>query len=194
MKKEDLIEQGLTEDQAKFVMAEHGKTVTTLNSQITTLQQSETELKNQVNKRDADLKKIQKDNSDNDALKQQIKDLQKENSDQEAKHQEQLVALQKTTALNALLSESKAKNPKAVAALLDNEKIIFKDGELSGVKEQIEELKKSDAYLFDLGTKPSSYNPAAGKTSFGTDDFTIAAKEKGFNMTEFLKSKTEENE
>ena len=33
MKKEDLIEQGLTEDQAKFVMAEHGKTVTTLNSQ-----------------------------------------------------------------------------------------------------------------------------------------------------------------
>ncbi|ELS0476240.1 TPA: hypothetical protein IUT93_000475 [Enterococcus faecalis] len=194
MKKEDLIEQGLTEDQAKFVMAEHGKTVTTLNSQITTLQQSETELKNQVNKRDADLKKIQKDNSDNDALKQQIKDLQKENSDQEAKYQEQLVALQKTTALNALLSESKAKNPKAVAALLDNEKIIFKDGELSGVKEQIEELKKSDAYLFDLGTKPSGYNPTAGKASFNTNDFTTAAKEKGFNMTEFLKSKTEENE
>lgn len=43
MKKEDLIALGLTEDQAKSVMTEHGKTVTTLNAQITTLQASEKE-------------------------------------------------------------------------------------------------------------------------------------------------------
>ncbi|MDR0027157.1 phage scaffolding protein [Enterococcus faecalis] len=192
MKKEDLIEQGLTEDQAKFVMAEHGKIVTTLNSQITTLQQSETELKNQVNKRDADLKKLQKDNSDNDALKQQIKDLQKENSEQEEKYQEQLISFQKSAALNALLSESKAKNPKAVTALLDDEKIIFKDGELSGVQEQIEALKESDSYLFDLGTKQGSYNPSSGQATKNYASFEEAMKEN--DVEGFLRQQVESEE
>lgn len=162
MKKEDLIAQGLTEEQAKYVMAEHGKTVTTLNSQVATLQQSETDLKSQLSSRDKDLAKLQKDNKDNEELKTQIDTLKTQYKDLEKTSAENLTKIQRESALNTLLTESKVKNPKAVAALLDNDTIVFKDGQLSGAKEQIEALQKSDAYLFDLGTKQGAYNPTGG--------------------------------
>lgn len=165
MKREELKKLGLSDEQVDAVMAQHGQTVQSLNTQIATLQQSETELKTQVSKNAEDLKKLQKDNSDNEELKKQLKELQKENAEQETKYQESLTKVQRDTALSALLTEAKVKNPKAVAALLNDEKIIFKDGELSGAKEQIDALQKSDAYLFDLGTKPGGYNPPAGQAT-----------------------------
>lgn len=192
MKREELKKLGLTDEQVEAVMASHGQTVQGLNNQISTLQQSEKDLKEQVDKRDADLKKIQKDNSDNDALKQQIKNLQKENSEQETKYQEKLVGIQRDAALNTLLAESKVKNPKAVAALLDSEKIVFKDGELSGAKEQIEALQKSDGYLFDLGTKQGGYDPKGGKATNNYKDFD-EAMEKG-DIDGFLKQQIESEE
>jgi len=192
MKKEDLIAQGLTEEQVKFVMAEHGKTVTTLKGQISTLETSETTLTKQLSDRDADLRKLQKDNTDNDALKEQIKTLQQNYKDLEKSNAEKLVGIQRDNALTQLLSESKAKNPKAVAALLDQEKIVFKDGELSGAKEQLEALKKSDAYLFDLGTKAGGYDPAGGKpvTKYASFD---EAMEKG-DIDGFLQQQIESEE
>lgn len=195
MKREDLKKQGLTDEQIEAVMALHGQTVQPLNDQIATLSASETELKKQNAKHTSDLKQLQKDNSDNEELKQQIKDLQKENSNQETKYQEQLVQVQRSAALDNLLAGSKVKNPKAVAALLDQEKIVFKDGELSGAKEQIESLQKSDGYLFDLGKKQGGYNPPSGRAQNISDNLEEAMKDKDFNMTEFLKTqKAKEND
>lgn len=192
MKKEDLIALGLTEDQAKSVMTEHGKTVTTLNAQITTLQASEKELQTQALKHASDLKALQKNTGDNDELKQQIKDLQKENSDNETKYQESLTAIQRDSALNEALTTAKVKNSKAVAALLDNDKIIFKDGQLSGVTEQIEALKKSDAYLFDLGKRQGSYKPSAGSATENYATFEEAMAKD--DIDGYLKQKIESEE
>ena len=192
MKKEDLIAQGLTEEQAKYVMAEHGKTVTTLNSQVATLQQSETDLKSQLSSRDKDLAKMQKDNKDNEELKTQIDTLKNQYKDLEKTSAENLTKIQRESALSALLSESKVKNPKAVAALLDNDTIVFKDGQLSGAKEQIEALQKSDAYLFDLGTKQGAYNPPAGQAATNYASFE-EAMEKG-DVDGYIKQQMESEE
>lgn len=192
MKREELKKLGLSDEQMDAVMAAHGQTVQSLNTQLATLQQSETELKNQVSKNAEDLKKLQKDNSDNEELKKQLKELQKENAAQEEKYQESLTKVQRDSALSALLAEAKVKNPKAVAALLDDEKIVFKDGELSGAKEQIESLQKSDAYLFDLGTKQSGYNPSAGQAATNYASFD-EAMEKG-DVDGFLRQQIESEE
>lgn len=192
MKREELKKLGLSDEQVDVVMAQHGQTVQSLNTQIATLQQSETELKNQVSKNAEDLKKLQKDNSDNEELKKQLKELQKENAAQEEKYQESLAKVQRDSALSALLAEAKVKNPKAVAALLDDEKIVFKDGELSGAKEQIESLQKSDAYLFDLGTKQGGYNPSAGQPATNYASFD-EAMEKG-DVDGFLRQQIESEE
>lgn len=191
MKKEELIELGLSEEQAKTVMAEHGRTVTTLNAQISTLQASEKELQSQAAKHAEDLKVLQKNAGTSEELKQQIKQLQKENSDKEQQYQQELIDIQRNSALNQVLTESKVKNVKAVAALLDNDAITFKDGQLIGAKEQLENLMKTDTYLFDLGTKPGSYNPAGGE-SVTTLSFE-EAMEKG-DLDSYLKQKIESEE
>lgn len=193
MKREELKQLGLTDEQVEAVIASHGQTVQSLNSQIATLEQSETDLQAQVAKHAGDLKKLQKNTGDNEELKQQIRELQKENAEQEENYQKSLTKVQRDSALNALLTESKVKNPKAVAALLDDEKIIFKDGELSGAKEQIEALQTSDAYLFDLGKKSGGYDPAGG----GAPEKTYGSFEeamKAGDVDTFLQQQMESEE
>lgn len=162
MKREDLKKLGLEDDAIESVMKLHGQTVNGLQEQVTALQASEANLKSQNEKHEKDLKTLQKDNDDNETLKQTIKDLQKQNADAKAGYEEQLVGMQRDSAIEKALATSGAKNTKAVKALLDADKIVFKDGELSGLAEQLEAYKQSDPYMFDLGTKPDGYEPAGG--------------------------------
>lgn len=162
MKREDLKKLGLEDEAIESVMKLHGQTVNGLQEQVTTLQASEANLKSQNEKHEKDLKTLQKDNDDNETLKQTIKDLQKQNADAKAGYEKQLVGMQRDSAIEKALATSGAKNTKAVKALLDADKIVFKDGELSGLSEQLEAYKQSDPYMFDLGTKPDGYEPAGG--------------------------------
>lgn len=162
MKREDLKKLGLEDEAIESVMKLHGQTVNGLQEQVTTLQASEANLKSQNVKHEKDLKTLQKDNGDNETLKQTIKDLQKQNADAKAEFEQQLVGMQRDSAIEKALATSGAKNTKAVKALLDADKIVFKDGELSGLAEQLEAYKQSDPYMFDMGTKPEGYEPAGG--------------------------------
>ena len=61
--------------------------------------------------------------------------------------------MQKTTLnyeIEKALICTKAKNQKAVRSLLDNEKITFADGKVAGLQEQLEALRESDSYLFEI--------------------------------------------
>lgn len=162
MKREDLKKLGLEDEAIESVMKLHGQTVNGLQEQVTALQASEANLKSQNVKHEKDLKTLQKDNGDNETLKQTIKDLQKQNADAKAEFEQQLVGMQRDSAIEKALATSGAKNTKAVKALLDADKIVFKDGELSGLAEQLEAYKQSDPYMFDMGKKPEGYEPAGG--------------------------------
>lgn len=192
MKKEDLLALNIDEDTAKKIMEMHGATVTKAKAEVDEKNVTIADLQSQLTSRDKDLKKLQKDNGDNEALKTQISDLQQQYKDLEKSSAEKLVAIQRESALNNLLAEAKVKNPKAVAALLDQDKIVFKDGELSGAKEQVVALQKSDSYLFDLGKKQGGYNPPAGSASTNYASFE-EAMEKG-DIDGFLRQQVEESE
>lgn len=60
---------------------------------------------------------------------------------------------EKNTAINQAISNAKGKNTKAILALVDSDKITYKDGKLEGLEDQLKELQKSDAYLFDAPVK-----------------------------------------
>lgn len=66
---------------------------------------------------------------------------------------------EKNTAINQAISNAKGKNAKAILALVDSEKITYKDGKLDGLEDQLKELQKSDAYLFDVPEKPVAITP-----------------------------------
>lgn len=66
---------------------------------------------------------------------------------------------EKNTAINQAISNAKGKNAKAILALADSDKITYKDGKLEGLEDQLKELQKSDAYLFDAPEKPVAITP-----------------------------------
>ena len=77
-----------------------------------------------------------------------------------------IAAVKKDTAIQMALKEAKTKNSKAALALLDVDKLeLQEDGTVKGLKEALDGLQKSDAYLFGAGTetKPAGgFNPLPG--------------------------------
>ena len=84
-----------------------------------------------------------------------IEKLKKDASDWENKYNTDIAAVKLDSAVNLALVGAKAKNPKLARAALDMS-VIKLDGEkLLGFNEQIDKLKESDAYLFDVEEEPT---------------------------------------
>lgn len=199
MKKEDLIAMGLTEDQAKKVMDSlDGEFVT--KTRFNEVNEENKTLKKSVADRDKQLEDLKKSSGDNAALQQQISDLQKANADQQKAHDAELAQLKLDNAVEVALSSAKAKNSKAVKAMLDMSKVkIGEDGKLTGFDEQIEALKKSDSYMFDVqqqtqqqftGFQPGASSTVPNSTAAGYEA-RLADARKNNNQLEVIKIKQE---
>lgn len=68
----------------------------------------------------------------------------------ETKYNTDIAAVKLDSAVSVALVEAKAKNPKLARAALDMSVIKLDGDKLLGLNEQLEALKKSDAYLFDV--------------------------------------------
>lgn len=199
MKKEDLIAMGLTEDQAKKVMDSlDGEFVT--KARFNEVNEENKTLKKSVSDRDKQLEDLKKSSGDNAALQQQISDLQKANADQQKAHDAELAQLKLDNAVELGLSGANARNSKAVRAMLDMSKIkMGEDGTLSGLSEQIEALKKSDSYMFDIqqqtqqqftGFQPGASSTVPNSTAAGYEA-RLADARKNNNQLEVIKIKQE---
>lgn len=151
MNKEKLMEMGLTEELATKVAKElDGNYVpkTRFNEVNTELKQA----KDQVKERDSQLETLKKSVGDSDELKKQIETLQNENKTKDETHAAEIKQLKIDTAVDKALAEAKAKNPKAVKALLDLAKAeISDDGTIKGLDAQIKTLSEAEdsKFLFD---------------------------------------------
>lgn len=81
--------------------------------------------------------------TEKEKLTKEIETMKKEASEKEF-----------NSALDSALKEFNSKNDKLVKALLDREKITLKDGKLEGIKEQLEEIKKENDFLFEKPVNP----------------------------------------
>ena len=68
----------------------------------------------------------------------------------ETKYNTDIAAVKLDSAVSMALVEAKAKNPKVARAALDMSVIKLDGDKLLGLNDQLEALKKSDAYLFDV--------------------------------------------
>ena len=113
--------------------------------------------------RDTQLEELKKAAGSNEDLKQQIETLQADNKKAGEEWQAKLSKMQLDFTLERALTAAKAKNPKAVKALLDMEKVKLDGEQLLGLDDQLKELQKSDAYLFgEPGKVGSGTNPPGG--------------------------------
>lgn len=121
-----------------------------LNDKIDEVKDLEAQLKD----RDKQLKDLSKKAGDNEELLNQIKQLQDENKQKDQDYQAKLAAKTFDYALSEALREAKARNPKAIKALLDTEAIKLDGDKLLGLDEQLKGLQESDAYLFEVEEAP----------------------------------------
>jgi DNA repair exonuclease SbcCD ATPase subunit len=177
MKKEDLVALGLTPEQADSVITGFGTMVP--KSRLDDKIQEAKDYKSQLDARDKQLAELEPKAAGNEALLQQIQKLQDENKTAKTDYEQKLAETQRTFALDSALSGAKVKNLKAVKALLDAEKIKLDGDKLSGLDEQLEALKTSDAYLFESveGGKPTFSTKPKQKSEGVTKETIMAIKD-----------------
>ena len=117
-------------------------------------------LETDIQARDTQLEELKKAAGSNEELKKQIETLQTENKKAGEEWQAKVVKMQLDFAIEKALTTAKAKNAKAVKALLDMDKVKLDGEQLLGLDDQLKELQKSDAYLFgESGKVGSGTNP-----------------------------------
>ena len=117
-------------------------------------------LETDLQARDAQLEQLKQAAGNSEELKKQIEQLQAENQKAAEEWQAKMAQMQLNFAIEKALAAAKAKNPKAVKALLDLEKVKLDGEQLLGLDDQLKELQKSDAYLFgESGKVGSGTNP-----------------------------------
>ncbi len=137
-----LKELELSEEQVRKILTKYnndkGEWENKLNSKNDEILTANTTIKDLSNK----IKKF--DDVDVEKLKQDVKNW-------EDKYNTDISNLRKNHAVDMAITGAKGKNVKAIKALLDMDKITFDEkGSLQGL--DLEGLKKSDPYLFDIET------------------------------------------
>lgn len=121
------------------IMAEYGKNFTELKEERDKLKDENKSLKSKVE----ESKKV-----DIEAIKKEQFDLGKEEGTKEVE------TFKKSIALKEALKSTKAKDINLLSKMIDSEKINYeeKDGkfEITGLDDQINEIKKSHDYLFEI--------------------------------------------
>lgn len=140
-----------TEEVDKQVSAQIGKDFVA-RSDFNTLNETKKTLETTISDRDKDIGELRKAAGKGSDLEKQLSELQgKYQADTEALNQ-QIAKTKLDAALDAAIAKEKGKNPKAIKALLDADKLKLKDdGSVDGL--DLAGLKTSDPYLFEIETK-----------------------------------------
>lgn len=148
MKKEEFIKLGLSEElaeKAEKASLEELKTYIP-KSRFDEVNNSKKQLEEDVKTRDEQIESLKQ--VDGDALKAEIEKLQGENKTAKENYDKQLNEIKLNNAIETALLSAKAKNTKAVNALIDKSKLKLDGDTVLGLKEQLETLTSSDDTKF----------------------------------------------
>lgn len=138
MKRKFLEDLGLEKEDIDSIMAENGKDVEKAKADYE-------DVKAQLETANATITDLKKNNVDNEKLQNKVTEYETEIT----KLKDEAAKKDFNYRLEDALKGSKAKNLKALKALLDMDKVKLEGDKFTGLEEQLTALKESDAYLFD---------------------------------------------
>lgn len=167
MKKEDLVKLGLDEETAKKVADASAEELKGYipKARFDEVNNEKKKLELDVRDRDSQLETLKNSTGDVEGMKKQIETLQADNKKKDEEHAAEIKQLKVEAAISAALTGAKAKNEKAVKALLELnlEKVEFNDdGSIKGLDDQIKKLSEAEdsKFLFDTETKKTKIKGA----------------------------------
>jgi len=142
--KEDLMKLGLDEATATKVAEASNEELKGFipKARFDEVNRIEKQLEKDVAARDVQLETLKNSTGDVEALKKSITDLQTQNTTEKANYEAQMKKLQIDNAVEKALIGAKAKNVKAVKALLDLEKAEIDGESIKGLEEQLKKITR----------------------------------------------------
>ncbi len=161
--KEILKKAGIEEGKLDGVIADIGKELPKYfipKDKYNEAAEAKKKLETDIQERDKQLEQLKQAAGNSEELKAQIEQLQAENQKAAEEWQAKMAQMRLDFAIEKALAAAKAKNAKAVKALLDLEKVKLDGEQLLGLEDQLKALQQSDPYLFgDSGKVGSGTNP-----------------------------------
>ena len=176
MNREDILKLGVAEDLVDKIMALHGADIESHKTKLSTAQAEIDGLKKQVGEANTAIEGFKK--LDPDALQKAADEWKAKAEQAEKDAQAQVAQLKFDHALDGALTGAKAKNAKAVKALLDASllKLNEADGSIIGLDEQLKKVKEGNDFLFESDQPtPKIVLGGTSKTVIG-DPVIIAAR------------------
>lgn len=165
---------GISDEAIEKVMAEYGKDVGRAKDDADKLTTERDGLKSQLEEANKTIKGLK--DQDPDGLFQKVKEWEKKYKDDTDALNAKLLHQILNSRVDMALVSHKAKNVKAVRALLDLEKISMEGDTVKGLDDQLEAVAKDNPYLFE--EMDSNPKPGAGGT-VGTDETNLWRAEAG---------------
>lgn len=177
MKREDLTKLGLTDDAViDKIMALHGSDIEAHKTRLTAAEGERDGLKSQLDEATRTIDGFKALNIDQ--IKAAADEWKAKAEKASADAAAQVSALKFDHALEAALTGEKAKNMKAVKALLqmDALKLNEADGSILGLKEQLEKVKADNDYLFTSDNPDPTLTLGGGNQPVQMSSFEAAAR------------------
>lgn len=154
MKTEFLKSLNLSQEVIDKIMAENGKDIAVEQKKAEKVIQERDSyklkaesLETQVNDANTEIQEFK--DMDIDGIKKAADDWKETAEKAKADADKQISQMKFDYALSAALTGAKAKNAKAVKALLDMDGLKFNDGKIVGLDEQLAQIKADNDYLFE---------------------------------------------
>jgi chromosome segregation ATPase len=183
MKREDLEKLGLTAEQIDKIMAEHGKHIEKYKTDLTAVKTEADTLKKQLGEANQQIENFK--SMDIEGVKKSADEYKAKFEQVQIDAKKQLEQLHFEHALTGALTGAKAKNVKAVRALLNTELLkLAEDGSISGLKDQLEKIQSENDFLFDSGEKFPKIVIGGNNKSVINDPVILAARKAAGLPTE----------
>lgn len=175
MKKEELVKLGLTEEDADKVAKASEEELKGFvpKSRFDEVNEARKHAEDSVKERDKQIEGLKSSAGDAEKLKQQIDELQQANKEKDSNHALEIKKLKIDNAVDSALNAAKAKNLKAVRALLDLDKAeLDENGNVKGLAEQIKKLSEADdsKFMFESSGKPKMKGAKTGEDGIDDND------------------------
>ncbi len=176
MKREDLKALELADEAIDEIMKLHGKSVEAHKAQLTEAEKQAEALQGQLEEANKAIEGFKE--LDVDGIKAAADDWKAKAEQAQKDAQAEITRLKFDHALEGALAEAKAKNPKAVKALLNFDNLkLAEDGRIVDLENQLKVIKDENDYLFESDQPvPKIVSAGQGKAKL-TDSMVIAARQ-----------------
>lgn len=197
MKTEELLEIGLTEEQATKVLAINGKDVERYKKSLESAKSDLATAQEQLAQRDKDIEELKKSAGDVDGIKQQLADLQAKYTTETEQYQKQIADRDYSDAVNRAIADkgvkfsSKAAEKAFITDLTAN-RLTVKEGVLDGFEAYLKAQQDSDPTAFQSDKPAPTFVKHVGPGGPPANESKGAMYAKQFNQMYATKTTTKE--